>query len=174
MVEQKSEASPPSELSSAEKALEKQIQVEKAVEEYNKLPKTDKQFIGIETDTKKFWILGESLNIKQLGVNSNKKLQEMFAEYDNPFVELQETEGQTPELAAKRTKLLMQREIAKRRIIDEAIPMMLSDDSKSGFDKNHWFSDKFPVAVWWGVALDCNLFLAESGSKEDIVQSMML
>ncbi len=110
---------------------ELQILMENAAKEYQKLDKSDDRFIGIDMDTREYWILGNSLKIKQLGYNSSKVLEEMFEGHDAIVKDLEESDG--PENEAKRIGLMQQRQNAKNSIIEEGLPIML-DDGK-GFDK---------------------------------------
>lgn len=149
---------------------EQQIHLEKAAQDYYKLKKDDPRFMGIDLDTKTYWIRGNEFKIKQLGFRSKKILSEIFDKHDD--LAKQYGEAVEPGDGPKRIGILQQMDQTKDEIIEKTIPMMLIDD-KGGFDMDKWFSDDYPVGIWFDVATDCYLFLRGNGSKEDMLRSMI-
>ena len=141
-------------------------------EEYSKLKKTDPKFIGIDLDSKEYWIYGHGWKIKQLGFNSKKIVSEYFTRHD-------ELAGRHDQLdpvkdAGERVQIVVEMTNMRDQIITECIPMMLTELGGKPFNAKKWFDDdNIPAAAWWDCARDCFLFLRGRGSREDILLSMM-
>jgi len=134
---------------------EQQILLEKAANDYQKLSKEDPRFLGIDLDTKSYWVLGNEFKIKQLGHNTKKQVSDIFNKHDSLAKEYAESIG--PEDAAKRIGLIQEMDSLKDDVVELVVPLMLSDKSGS-FSTDEWFSDKIPAATWWDVAKDLYLF----------------
>ena len=155
---------------SAPSVEEEQILLDKAVADFQAMDKTDPRFLGIDLETKEYYILGNKFKIKQLGFQAKKRIRAIFDKYDDIARKLSELSD--PNQATERIGLLQDLDHVKDEIVEEAIPIML-DDGK-GFNVEKWFGDIIPAAVWWDVARDLYLFLRENGSKEDTLRSIML
>lgn len=142
---------------------------EKAEDEYVKLPKNDKRFIGIDLDKKVYWIMGNSFKIKSAGFTLKKQISTYFDAHDDHVKNMSEFD--TPEDQPKRLAAMQGMDQAKDEIIEKCIPLLL-DDGK-GFNEKKWFGDDIPAAVWWDVVRDLYLFLRGNGSRDDMVRSMM-
>jgi len=134
-----------------------------------KLEKSDKRFIGIDLDTKEYWIMGNSFKIKSAGFTLKKQISAYFDAHDD--LVKQYTELDKPEDVAKRVAVVQSMDHAKDEIIEKCVPLLL-DDGK-GFNMDKWFGDAIPAAVWWDVVKDLYLFLRGNGSRDDIVHSMI-
>jgi len=147
---------------------EQDILFEKAIEDYQKLPKSDPRFLGIDLDAKEYWVLGNKFAIKQVGFTGKKEISKLFDKHDDLARQL--AEAIAPADAAKRIGLYQDMDHTKDEIVEKVLPILLNDGN--GFDVDKWFGDAIPAATWWDVARDLYLFLRVKGSKDDILRSM--
>ena len=150
---------------------EQDILFQKAAEEYQKLKKTDKRFIGIDLDTREYWILGNSFKIKTLGFTAKKDIGAALDKHDDFIAQIVKLDQ--PADAAKRGALMQSMDQTRDEIIEKCIPLLLDNDDGESFDATKWFGTSIPTVVWWDTVMDLYLFLRERGSREDIVRSMM-
>lgn len=154
------------------KVEEMRVQYEHVLKEYDKLKKDDPKFIGIALESKEYWINGHGWKIKQLGFSNKKLVSEYFSRHDNLVV--QHGELDPVKNAIERVKIINDMVNMRDEIVENCVPLMIMEKSGKPFDTKKWFGgDLIPAAVWWDCVRDCFLFLRESGSKEDILASMM-
>jgi len=160
-------------LSDAETALEEQrIVFENLQKEYAHLPKDDPKFLGIDMDSKEYWIFGHGWKIKQLGFASKKQVGEFFTRHDAHATQHDELDPIKD--SNERLKHVNEMLILRDEMIETCIPMMMTELNGKPFDSKKWFGgDEIPAAAWWDCVRDLFLFLRGRGSREDILLSMM-
>ncbi len=154
------------------KQEEFEIQLDSLRKEYAALPKTDPKFMGIDLDAKEYWIFGNGWKIKKLGFSSKKAVKEYFDKHDNTIKTHDELDPEKD--ANERVELVRQMMNIRDEIIENCLPMLLTEMDGKTFNEKKWLEgDVIPAASWWDCARDCFLFLRGSGSREDILLSMM-